>query len=295
MIVGGAGYFGARLAEALASDHAVTVTQRSTSAVRTAWLTRTGIQAIGYDSALHGTLPTTESFDAVINLAMPGAAEAARDPSAACDRALATAAACVHLLDQGTATRLVHFSTFHVYGAGGRSCFDEADVPAPIHPYGEAHLACEQRLRKDERVWIVRPSNLVGSPAHADLGDQAKLLFVDLCQQATKGAMKLHNDGLSYRDFIGFGDAINAVKLLLSAPAQAERLFNLASGAALRLDAVAMLIQEATAPRPTLEFGSGQDAFRAPFTVNTERLRSLGWQPHASLTKEAQTMVKFFS
>jgi len=295
LIVGGTGYFGARLAAALQPDHDVILTQRTTSVLRSEWITRTGLQVLSFDSARDASLPLKGEVDAVINLAAPGAAEAANDPEAARARALATVQACMQCLDAGKAVRLVHFSTFHVYGAGGRAQYAETDAPSPIHPYGEIHLACEQALQNDPRAWRVRPTNLVGAPAHSDLGNQARLLFLDLCRQAAGGAMKLHNDGQSFRDFLPFDDAIQAVKHLLTAPAQTERLFNLASGTSMRLDAVASLIQAVTPSRPSIEFGTGQDAFRAPFTVTTERLQHLGWQPRASLADEARAMVQFFS
>ena len=295
LIVGGAGYFGARLATALKSEHSVTVTQRSTSAARTEWVERTGLQTCRYDSAENETLPTSDEFDAIINLAMPGAAEAGRDPEAAKTRASRTVQACIRLLEEGRAQRLIHFSTFHVYGGGGRGDFDESDAPAPIHPYGETHLLCEQLLKDNDKCVVLRPSNMVGAPAHADLGDQSKLLFIDLCQQAAHGSMKLHNDGLSYRNFLPFGDAISAVRLLLEAKMQETRLFNLASGAAMRLDAVSELIRSAAPQPPVVEFGTGKDAFREPFTVNVERLSAMGWQPQASLFDEAVEIIRFFA
>ncbi len=295
LIVGGAGYFGSRLAEALQGEAEVTVTRRSDSPIKEDWIKRRGLWGVRFDSAVSDTIAVEGRFDAIINLAMPGAAEATRDPEAAREQALSTVRACVRLLDAGQAARLLHFSSFHVYGTGGRSSYDEADEPAPIHPYGHAHLACEKYLANDERAWIVRPSNMVGTPAHADLGDQAKLLFVDLCLQAAAGVMKLQNDGLSYRDFLPFSDAIAAARLLLRASPQKERLFNLAHGESLRLDEAARLIQRSASVPPTLEFGNGQDAFRQPFNVRTNRLKNLGWQPAASLEDEASHMVKFFA
>lgn len=294
LIVGGAGYFGARLAEALQSDAEVTVTLRSVSPVREAWLKRRGLACLRYDSAVHANIEVEGQFDAIINLAMPSTSEATRDPEAACEKALSTARACVKLLDRGQASRLLHFSSFHVYGGGGRDRFDETDVPEPIHPYGHAHLACEKFLCSDERTWILRPSNMVGVPAHSDLGDQARLLFVDLCRQAANGAMKLQNDGFSYRDFLPFPDAVAAVRLLLSCNPQAVRLFNLAQGQSIRLDEAALLIQQSAPKMPTFEFGNGQDAFRQPFAIHTNRMQQLGWRPTASLSEEAARMVQFF-
>jgi len=294
LIVGGAGYFGARLAVALQNVAEVTVTLRSVSPIKDAWLQQSGLGHVRYDSAIHDAIEVDGRFDAVINLAMPGALEAAHDPEAAHVKALSVARDCVKLLDNGQAARLLHFSSFHVYGAVGRNCFDESDEPAPAHPYGLAHLACEQLLSDDERVWIVRPSNMFGVPAHADLGDQARLLFVDLCKQAASGTMKMQNDGHSYRAFLPFPDAFAAVRLLLQNSNKTVRLFNLASGKSMRLDETAKLIQMAAEVPPTLEFGSGQDDFRCPFTIRNERLRKLGWQPTASLSEEAAKMVQFF-
>jgi nucleoside-diphosphate-sugar epimerase len=293
LIIGGTGYFGARLAQALSTTHDVTVTLRSSTPERLRWLERSGLHFVRYNST-EGPLQASGEFDAIVNLAMPGAAEAAKDPEAARTAALSTAQSCLQWLDSGRASRLLHFSSFHVYGAGGRQRFCETDPPSPIHPYGHAHWACEQLLSPDDRVCIVRPSNMVGAPAHADLGDQAGLLFVDLCRQAAQGSMKLHNDGLSYRDFLPFEDAISAVRLLLSAPAQPQRLFNLACGHSMRLDEAARLIQQASNTSPPLDFGSGQDAFRQPFTIDINRLCNLGWHPTASLANEASKLIQFF-
>jgi nucleoside-diphosphate-sugar epimerase len=290
LLVGGAGYFGARLAEALEGE--VVVTQRSAAPEREAWARAHGIEMVSYDSTTSG-LKVTGEFDAIVNLASPGAAEAARDPEAAIQRAQRSAEDCLSLLNAGRAGRLLHFSTFHVYGAGGRTKFAETDELVPIHPYGRSHAACENLVLAHEKTLVLRPSNMVGAPAHAALGDQAKLMFLDLCRQAAAGAIRLQNDGLSYRDFLPFEDAISAVKVLLNAALSGDRVFNLACGQSTRLDAVAQMIQR-VAGAETLEFGTGTDAFRAPFKVDVSRLRALGWEPRASLEEETRRILSFY-
>jgi nucleoside-diphosphate-sugar epimerase len=296
LILGGAGYFGARLAQALRTDSTVTVTARRASDVRTKWSLTHGIELVPYDSSDPARFDFEGEFDAIINLAMPGAAEAGANPEVAQTRGLATAQQCQRWLQEGRTGRLVHFSTFHVYGAGGRENYNEVDVPAPMHPYGQAHLACEQLLSDESRAYVVRPSNMVGCPAHADLGDQAKLLFLDLCRQTVSGELRMGNDGLSYRDFIPFEDAIQAVKRLLKVEHTAHRLFNLAQGMATRLDEAARLIQNSAAPKAVrISLGNGSDAFRTPFYVNTTRLQELGWKAQASLHDEARNTIRFFT
>lgn len=290
LLVGGAGYFGARLAEALEGE--VVVTQRSAAQEREAWAREHGIEMVNYDSTAGG-LNVAGEFDAIVHLASPGAAEAARDPEAAMQRAQRAAEDCLSLLKAGRAGRLLHFSTFHVYGAGGRERFMESDAPAPIHPYGHSHAECEKLVLAHENTLVLRPSNMVGAPAHAALGDQAKLMFLDLCRQAAAGAIRMHNDGLSYRDFIPFEDAFSAVQVLLNAPLNGERIFNLACGQSLRLDDVARMIQR-EAHIESLEFGNGTDAFRAAFEVDVSRLKALGWLPRSSLEQETCRILSYF-
>ena len=204
LIVGGAGYFGARLSEALSAEADIVLTQRTQAPERQAWIEKCGFDVVDYDSDQSSGLAVTGSFDAVIHLASPSAPEAAHDSEAARRRALNVANHCLDLLNKGCAARLLHFSTFHVYGAVGSSRYAESDVLAPIHDYGKIHVECEAAVGAHPNAIVVRPSNMIGAPAHAALGVQAKLMFQDLCRQAAGGRMQLHNDGKSYRDFLPF-------------------------------------------------------------------------------------------
>jgi nucleoside-diphosphate-sugar epimerase len=290
LLVGGAGYFGSRLAEALEGE--VVVTQRSSAPEREAWARAQSLEMVSYDSNASG-LNVVGDFDVIVNLASPGAAEAANEPEAAMQRAQRTAEDCLRLLKAGRAGRLLHFSTFHVYGAGGRDKFTEKDDLVPIHHYGRSHAACEALVLAHEKTLVLRPSNLVGGPAHAALGGQANLMFLDLCRQAVSGSIRLQNDGLSYRDFLPFEDAISGVRALLNAPLTGERIYNLACGRSIRLDIVAQTIKQA-ARAPILEFGAGTDAFRTFFEVDVSRLRALRWEPRASLDEEIVRLLTFY-
>jgi nucleoside-diphosphate-sugar epimerase len=294
LVVGGTGYIGARLALDLSRDSQVVVTRRTASPARNEWLQRAGLSAVDFDSARHGSLDVAGTFDAIINLAMPAASLAARDPQASRASALAVAQACVHLLRDGRAARLLHFSSFHVYGGAARSHYDEDTPTEPLHPYGQTHLACEQVVLAQPNTVVLRPSNIVAAPAHADLGEQAMLLVLDLCRQAAHGAMHLNNDGLSYRDFLPFDDVASAVRMLLAGKISGRTL-NLAHGKAQRLDEVARLIQHAATRHPTVSFGEGRDSFREPFTISTTRLDDLGWRPSANLADEIRRAISFFA
>lgn len=297
LIVGGGGYFGARLSEALADTHAVTVTFRSMGPLRQAWIDQAGVTALAFDSAEGDRFATDRDFDLVVNLAMPGVGEAQANPDGAKSRGLAAARACAGLLEAGRAGRLVHASTFHVYGGEGAPDYAETTPPTPKHPYGAGHLAVERFLADHPKAGdmrVVRPTNMVGAPAHMDLGAQAGLIFLDLCRQvAQTGRMSLRNDGSSYRDILPFGDAIAAVRVLAEAEAPEHLIYNLAAGRAVTLKEIAggiAAVHECT----EIVHGDGTDAFRIPFHVDIARLRALGWVPEHDFRDEVPATVAAF-
>lgn len=297
LIVGGGGYFGARLAENLANTHAVTVTCRSMGPLRQAWIDQADVIALAFDSGSSERFDTDRDFDLVVNLAMPGAGEAQSDPDGAQARGLAAARSCAGLLEAGRAGRLVHVSTFHVYGGEGAPNYAESTPLKPKHPYGVAHLAVERFLADHPNaadMRILRPTNMVGAPAHMQLGAQAGLIFLDLCRQAAHdGRMALRNDGLSYRDILPFGDAIAAVRALAAADAPEHLVHNLAAGQALTLKEIAEGLAEAVGGAE-IAYGDGSDSFRSPFHVDIARLRALGWAPVHDFRDEVPATVAAF-
>lgn len=298
LLVGGSGYFGARLAEALADAWDVAVTVRSDTPARAAWLAERGIASLRYDSSCDAALPGGE-YSAIVNLAMPGAQAAGKDADAAMAQGRSTAGACLAALRAGRAARLIHFSTFHVYGGSAAETYTEDMPKAPGHPYGKTHLAIEGDLLGSDvadRIAILRPTNMVGAPAHQDLGEQAGLIFLDLCRQvAETHAMTLRNDGQSYRDILPFGDAIAAVDLLLRAETGWAGLFNLGAGQAITMQTLAETIAAASPQLVPVTYGDGTDAFRSPFRVDIARLQSLGWRPSASIADEARRTIAAFA
>lgn len=299
LILGGAGYLGSRISAALAGEYQIFVTYRSLPQARKRWLAQVpSVTAVSFDSPLPDV-----PFDVAINLAMPSAEEARKDEEGSLAQALRVSEILTSLAGQGRLRRLLHFSTFHVYGTPARERYAEQDEPRPQHPYGRVHLACENKLREAshmEELWIVRPTNIVTAPAHADLGPQSRVLFLDLCRQAVQSRrMVLHNDGLSYRDFLPFDDALAAIRLFLTNPPGDSSILNLSGGVSSRLSEVCEMIANGAVDtlgfRPELAFGTGIDDYRVPFQVCNQRLHDLGWKPRGDLELEADKILTFFA
>jgi nucleoside-diphosphate-sugar epimerase len=291
------------MAEAFAVDHEVVVTGRRITPARAAWLAEnSSLRSAIFDSSTGSEIPVDGHFDAVVNLAVPGAEETAADPGKSSAASMHLAGALARMVRENQIGRLIHFSSFHVYGRPVRDFYPESSETRPESPYGRNHLRIEQMLLSlgSERVTIVRPANIVAAPAHADLGPQAKLLFLSLTAEAVRNrTLTMINDGLSYRDFIPFEAVMQAMTILLARPSAPTGTVNLSGGTATRLDGFARAMQSAAYRSlgflPSLSFGHGVDSFRRCFSVESLTLKGLGWHPVTDLADEMSAALRFFA
>ena len=304
LIIGGLGYFGSRLASALCDNFEVTVTSRSLSDTRKDWLVQQKgkVKNIYFDSAEQVQLPEPVPFDFLINLSTANSTEAAQNFEGCVSASLKTLEACTNLLSRGTAKRLIHFSSFHVYGSPGAEANHEDSERIPLHPYGKVHFEAEKWLEKNAAtlpITVLRPTNGVGAPAHNDLGVQSKLLFLDCCRQAVEeGQIRLKSDGSAYRDFVPLIDFINAIRTILVSPIVPLSFYNLASGKVSTLRELALAIQDKATEflnRPiTLTMGTLKDPLNRPFTIQIDKLMNLGWSPGNYLNREIHQTLAFY-
>lgn len=298
LIIGGLGYLGSRLTRELSQTHNVSISTRSLSPIRKRWLESLPNKVSLFDlNAL-----SFSKFDAVLHLAVPSAAECAKDVEAAKESVLLNLQRCEQAMRAGHIGKLIHFSTFHVYGGTPRPVYRESDSIAPSHAYGEVHAFAEkflETLSAKHPVFIVRLTNAIGSPEHSDLGSQAGLFFLDcLKQAASSGTIRLKNDGNARRDFVPMSDVSRAVRLFLSSDGRHGDTVNLSSGVAISLNdflsGIAREIHAVQGENPKIEWGSAKDPFDIAFEVNHDRLVGWGWSPVGNVYEEVAQSYQFF-
>ena len=234
-------------------------------------------------------------YDAVVHLAaVASRRDALRDPGYAWTVNAVGTARIAHGLAEAKRTGradpvVLVVSTSEVYGAGPPVPRVETDPVAPMSPYAASKAGAEQAAleawrRVGLRVTVARPF------AHTGPGQDVRFVvpaFAERLRIAKRvGAPVVKVGNLEpVREFLHVADVVDAYARLL-AKAPAGEVFNVASGAALTLEAVFWRLADLVGLRPIPE--ADPDLLRAadiPYLVgDATKLRSAtGWTPRHSL------------
>ncbi len=249
LITGGLGYVGGRLAKRMAEEFNITVSSRKA--------TDKGLLGMHGNIALvnHQQLFTKEHFPqnihTVIHLAALNEHDCVLHPSEAIRVNIDETRMILENSIASGAANFIYFSTAHVYGVPLAGHIHESTVTRPVHPYAITHCTAEDYViaARDKKVIngiVVRLSNSFGPPVLPQV-NRWTLLVNDLCKQAVVNhQLKLLSNGCQYRDFITLADVAEAVVHFTRLPLSktGNGLFNLGSGASMRVMDMAQLISD---------------------------------------------------
>ena len=195
-------------------------------------------------------------------------------------------------------TRVVAVSSAAVYGAGHYGPIGEDAALTPFSPYGHHKLMMESLCRSygasyGLRSAVARLFSVYGA------GLRKQLLW-DLCGKldAGKAQVELGGSGTELRDWTDVRDVVRALALLPALAAAEVPTFNLGSGIATPVRAVATQLMSAWAPAgggPGLAF-SGQSRAGDPFSLQADagRLSTLGFAWQVPLHQGLADYVRWF-
>jgi UDP-glucose 4-epimerase len=302
LITGGLGYVGGRLATHLAiatPEHTLRLTTRRNGDRVPAWAKDLDVVQAdvldqeSLDSALSG-------IDTVIHLAAANEIESARDPDLALDVNGKGTHRLLEACKNHDVTRLIYFSTFHVYGPTAPQLITEETPTRPIHPYAITHRLAEDfinwyNFRDGLSTAIVRLSNGYGYPADPGV-DRWSLVFNDLCLQAVKdGKLTLRTKGGQTRDFVSLSDVGHGVQHLMDLPADrlGDGLFNLGGDCTLSIldvaERIASEFSNCYGREVPVILGEAEDQnIGAPVQFSVEKLKATGFSLVGDMSREIQ-------
>jgi len=290
LITGGFGYIGGRVARRLATmpDTCVILGSRF-KRDRPSWLPEAATVQMDWCSE-RSLRKACEGVAAVVHLAAANELDADRDPVGALEITTVATARLVEAAIAEKVSRLLYFSTAHVYGSPLQGHLDEKVCPRPVHPYAYSHRAAEDVVlaahdRGKLTGVVFRVSNSFGAPTHAGV-NRWTLLVNDLCRQAvTSRELKLRSAGLQRRDFVTLTDVAEATAHILSvAPEKiGDGLFNVGGGWAPTVFEMATLVAERCATvlgfRPQISIGERLPGeVTRPLNYCIDKLRDTGFR-----------------
>lgn len=288
-ILGGAGFIGSHLAEALvAAGHTVRLFDRPGLALPPALAQRAEVERIEGDFLSHEDVArAVEGCEVVFHLVSTTLPENSNlNPHYDVETNVLGALRLLELARTGAFRKIVFISSGGtVYGIPEHVPIPETHPTNPITSHGIGKLMIEKylglyNLLHGVQYCVLRLANPYGERQRADTPQGAVAVF--LHRALHDEMIEVWGDGMVTRDFIYIDDAVAAIEKAMqySGPI---RLFNVGSGVGLSLNDVFAEVERALGRPVRRNYLAGRK-FDVPVNVlDIERIRStLGWQPTVS-------------
>lgn len=190
--------------------------------------------------------------------------------------------------------RFVQISTDEVYGSILRGSFRETDILEPSSPYsaskaGADRLAYSYFKTYDLPVIVTRCSNNYGPYQYPE-----KLIPLFVTHAIENKSLPIYGDGKNVRDWIYVLDHCDAIDFLLT-QGQIGQVYNIGGGNERTNLAITDYILRALGKPENLKtFIADRPGHDRRYSVDTEKIRSLGWQPRYSFEKAMRETVDWY-
>jgi UDP-glucose 4-epimerase len=290
LVLGGAGFIGSHLVEALAQQgHRVKVFDRPHVDRLPLFARAQGFEVFTGDFLNPRALaPAIEGTELVFHLVSTTLPKNSNDnPVYDIESNVLGSLRLLELCREQGVRKVVFISSGGtVYGVPSTTPIAEHHPTEPISSYGIHKLMVEKYLALAHRLHgldyrIVRPANLYGPRQRLDIAQGAVAVFLD--RALRDQPIQIWGDGSVVRDYVYVGDAVEA--MLKAASYQGtQRIFNIGSGRGTSLNELVAEIEKLLGRRLKVEH-SGSRAVDVPANVLDASLAAhhLGWRASTPL------------
>ncbi|MFA5053062.1 MAG: NAD-dependent epimerase/dehydratase family protein [Parcubacteria group bacterium] len=299
MVVGGAGFIGSHLVEALLIRGLTPVVVDNFSLGGFSNLPE-GVVSLDVDATDHeslgGVLARWEP-DVVFNLAVVPLPASLSDPKGTFDENVQIVSTLCELHRAGMYDTLVHFSSSEVYGSVARYPQDEAHPLNGCTPYAASKAAGDLLIQSYARTFgmdfvIVRPFNTIGERQNS--GSYAGVVPATIIRCLRGEPAVIHGDGEFTRDYSYVGDVVNAAIDLYATPAAHGEITNIGSGVEISVSEIISYICELFDDHPIIH-DSDRPGDVARMCAGTAKARALiGYAPAISFEDAIERTVLWY-
>ncbi len=191
-----------------------------------------------------------------------------------------------------------HFSTDEVYGDITQGQHIETDILKPSNPYSASKAAADMLVLAWARTYdinylILRPTNNYGIGQYPE-----KLIPVTVKLLMRNKKIKLHNKGTPIRNWLHSDDTANAVITLIES-GMLNNIYNVAGGfEQTNIETVSKVLEcyfgEKRDWSEYLDLSYVRKGQDVRYSLNDDKLRSLGWQPQKSFNQQIKQIVEYY-
>lgn len=185
--------------------------------------------------------------------------------------------------------KLMQISTDEVFGEILEGSNKEDSPLKPSSPYSASKASADLLIQAYHRTYqlpyiITRSTNNYGPYQYPE-----KLIPYFTTQLVRGKKVGLYGDGKQVRDWLWVGDHVRAIELLLEKGTLNE-IYNIGSGEELtNLEVTRMILKTLKLDDSWIEFVEDRKGHDRRYSLNTQKLRKLGWRP---LLKFEEGLVK---
>jgi|TARA_R100001463_G_scaffold8002_1_gene25097 dTDP-glucose 4,6-dehydratase len=192
----------------------------------------------------------------------------------------------------------LHFSTDEVYGDIVNGNHNEEDLLKPSNPYSASKAAADMLVMAwartyDLRYVIVRPANNYG------IGQYPEKLIPLAVKNLNRGRkICLHDEGEPYRCWLHADDTAAAIIKIIES-GKVDEIYNISGHEEQKnIDTVKKIVEcygyDVNELEKYVDFSYSRQGQDVRYSVDDNKLQSLGWHPERHFKKEIQDIVDYY-